>query len=90
MAHSLWYLRQSGDDNYRWYELAFRVHALSRCRSTVNPFSLPPQDTRAQFALTTGMHPIEVAMDPVPVDQGGEQIFVDRWIGRLADAVTEP
>ena len=89
MDHSLWYLRQSGDDNYRWYELAFRVHALSRRRSTVNPFSLPPQDNDAQFALTTGMHPIEVAKDPAPIDQGAEERFVERWIGCLADAVTE-
>ena len=90
MAHSLWYLRQGGDDNYRWYELAFRIHPLSPRRSTVNPFSLPPQDNDAQFALTTGMHPIEVAKDPVPVDQGAEDRFVERWIGCLADAVTEP
>lgn len=30
MAHSLWYLRQSRDDTYRWYELAFRIHPLFR------------------------------------------------------------
>ena len=54
MAHSLWYLRESADDTYRWYELAFRVHPLVPRRSTVNPFSLPPQDNDAQLALFGG------------------------------------
>ena len=89
MAHSLWYLRQSGDDNYRWYELAFTIHALVPRRRTVNPSSLPPHENDAQFALSTAMHTIDVAKDPVPIDQGAEQSFVERWIGCLADAVTE-
>ena len=88
-SHSLWYLRRGGDDNYRWYELAFRIHPLSRRRSTVNPFSLPPQDNEAQFALTPGTHAIDVAQRPVPIDQGAEERFVEQWIGRLADSVTE-
>ena len=89
MAHSLWYLRESADDTYRWYELAFRVHPLVPRRSTVNPFSLPPQDNDAQLALSGAMHTIDVAEHPVPIDQGAEERFVERWIGCLADAVTE-
>ena len=88
MAHSLWYLRQREDDSYRWYELAFKVHALVPRRSTVNPFALPPGSNDAQFALSTAMHTIDVAKHPVPIDQGAEEDFVERWIGCLADAVT--
>ena len=88
MAHSLWYLRQSEDDAYRWYELAFRVHALYPRRSTINPFSLPPGSGDAQIALSATMHTIDVAKHPSPVDQGEEERFVERWIGWLADAVT--
>lgn len=86
MAHSLWYLRQS--DAYRWFELAFKVNPLSAYRSTVNPFALPPEDDDAQRALKISMHKIVVAKPPSPVDQGAEENFVERWISRLAHAVT--
>ena len=88
MAHSLWYLRQSEDTPYRWCEVAFKVHALVPRRSTIDPFSLPPESRDAQFALSMAMHTIDVAQHPVPIDQGAEEDFVERWIGRLADAVT--
>ena len=89
MAHSLWYLRQSDDDAYRWYELAFKHIGLFPRRSTVNPFSLPPGRRDAQFALSTAIHTIDVAEHPTAIDQGAEEDFVERWIGRLADAATE-
>ena len=87
MAHSLWYLRRSEDDPYRWYEVAFKVHALVPRRSTIDPFSLPPGSRDAQFALSLAMHTVDVAQRPVPIDQGAEEDFVERWISRLADAV---
>ena len=88
MAHSLWYLRQSEGDAYRWYELAFKVHALYQGRSTIDPFSLPPGSDDAQFALSAGMYRIDVAKHPVTIDQGAEERFVQRWISFFADAVT--
>ena len=90
MAHSLWYLRQSEDDSYRWFELAFRNHALVRRppQRTVEPFALPPENYDAQLALSPGIHAIGLAQHPVPIDQGEEVDFVERWISRLADAVT--
>lgn len=88
-AHSLWYLRQSKEAAYRWFELAFRTHPLSRRpRHTIEPFTLRPEDDDAQFALSSTMHPIDVAQHPVPIDQGEEENFVERWISRLADAVS--
>ncbi len=90
MAHSLWYLRKGQDDAYRWYELAFRTHALVRLprQRAFEPFALPPDDSDAQSALSPGMHTIDLATHPVPIDQGEEGHFVERWIGCLADAVT--
>ena len=89
MAHSLWYLRQSKDDAYRWFELAFRTHALVRRprQRTLEPFTLPPEDSDAQLALSPGIHAIDVAKHPVPIDQGAEEHFVERWIRNFADAV---
>lgn len=90
MAHSLWYLRQSKEDAYRWFELAFRTFALVRRprHRTIEPFTLRPEDNDAQIALSSTMHTIDVALYPVPIDQGEEENFVERWIRRLADAVT--
>ena len=90
MAHSLWYLRQSKDDVYRWVELAFRTHALVRHprHHPIDPFTLRPEDNDAQLALSPGIHTTDVAQQPVPIDQGKEENFVERWISRLADAVT--
>ena len=87
MAHSLWYLRQSEDDTYRWYELAFRTSALVSYQRTIEPFTLHPEDDDARIALSSTLHTISVAQDPVPIDQGEEEDFVERWISRLADAV---
>ena len=90
MAHSLWYLRQSKDDAYRWFELAFRTHALVRRprHRTIEPFTLRPEDNDAQFALLFDHAlTIDVAQHPIPIDQGAEENFVERWISRLADAV---
>ena len=90
MAHSLWYLRQSKEDAYRWFELAFRTWALARRprHRTIEPFTLRPEDNDAQIALSWTTHTIDMAQDPVPIDQGEEENFVERWISRLADAVT--
>ena len=52
------------------------------------PFALHPGSDEAQFALSSTIHTIDLAQDPVPIDQGAEENFVERWISRLADAVT--
>jgi len=90
MAYSLWYLRRSTDDAYRWFELAFKTLALARPRRnrTIEPFSLRPQEDDAQIALSSTMHTIDVEQHPIPIDQGAEEKFVERWISRLADAAT--
>ena len=90
IAHSLWYLRQSKEAAYRWFELAFKPHPLfrrSRYRA-IEPFALRPEDNHAQFALSAAMHTIDVAQHPVQIDQGKQGDFVERWISRLAEAVT--
>ena len=88
-AHSLWYLRQSEEDAYRWFELAFKTLALvPRPRHrTMEPFTLRPGDKDAQIALSSTIHKIDLAQHPVPIDQGEEEDFVERWIRSFADAV---
>ena len=86
-SHSLWYLCR-GDDTYRWYELAFTIHALIPKRARVDPFSLPPGSENAQEAIRGGMHEYDLGEAPVTIDQGHEEDFVERWIARFADAVT--
>ena len=89
IAHSLWYLRQSKKAAYRWFELAFRTDPFFRRppHPTIEPFTLRPEDDDAQFALSATTHPIDVAQHPVPIDQGEEGAFVERWISRFARAV---
>ena len=87
---SLWYFRrkQNDDDGFRWYELEFTYHGNSRQRSIINPFSVHPEDKEVEFALRRGaVGMINVVDSPLPIDQGSEEDFVDRWICRFAKAV---
>ena len=84
-SHSLWYLGKA-DDNYRWYELAFRPFLQGR--SDLDPLSLPPGSESAWQALHGVVGGYTMAESPVPIDQGNEEDFVERWIGRFAEAVT--
>ena len=88
-AHSLWYLRQSDSDGFRWHELAFEVNALVReYGNGFTPFSLSPQNPKAERALSPGITTICVAESPSPIDQGNEQEFVESWLVRFAQAAT--
>ncbi len=86
-SHSLWYMRQSDADGFRWYELAFECDLRFGRRAYVTPFSLPPESEDVRLALSRGaVHPITEALSPAPIDQGNEFDFVERWIGHFADA----
>lgn len=80
-AHSLWFCDANEEGVYRWYELAFMVQPLVAERYTVDPFSLSPTDEEAAKALTPTMTVRQVAWQPVPVDQGEEDAFIERWLG---------
>lgn len=85
-AHSLWYCDAHEEGAYRWFELAFMVHPGIAERYTIDPFSLPPTDDEAAKALTPTMTVRQVAWQPIPIDQGEEDTFIERWLGWFAAA----
>ena len=84
---TLWYMRLSPNAGYRWYEVAFKRHALT-AGPPIGPF--PIQDLgddiykHADLAAGPGMHPIEKEFGPVPIDDEDSEFFFERWLERLA------
>ena len=88
ISHSLWYLRQSDSEGFRWYELAFKTNPIYGRRSPLDPYSLPPDSQDVGLALSQGVvHTISLAEPPTPIDQGDEEGFIERWISRFAEVV---
>lgn len=85
-AHSLWFCDAHDESIYRWYELAFMLHALAHEHSPLNPFALPPTDRHAVAAFTPAIHVRQIAWQPIPFDQGEEEQFIERWLGWFAAA----
>ncbi len=85
-AHSLWFCDAHDKGIYRWYELAFMVQPLVRERYTLDPFALPPTDGAAAAAFAPVIHVRQIAWQPIPFDQGGEEQFIERWLGWFAAA----
>ena len=75
-SHSLWYCDAQEKGVFRWYETAF-FNWLSTNR--VEPFALFPTDQDAVHALTV-THTCQVARAFIPIDQGEEEDFVERWM----------
>lgn len=86
-AHSLWFCDAHDEGVYRWYEIAFMVQPLIPERSTLDPFALPPTDEKAAHAFTPVMDVRQIAWQPLPFDQGGEEQFIERWLDWFAAAV---
>ena len=87
ISHSLWFFRNSDNDGFRWYELAFTIPNSSGLKSSLDPFSIPPGED-AGLAISRGVvHSYDIEQYPTPIDQGDEEDFIDRWIGRLAEYV---
>ena len=64
------------------------VHVYLRPGSPrVAPFAMSPGDRGAVAALSPGMHTHQVAWPFIPIDQGDEDIFIERrigWFGKSA------
>ena len=83
-SHSLWYCDAHEPGVFRWYEVAF-YDLLSSDRNGVLPFSLPPGGQEAGsmlFGYENQLYgkPVRLARPFVPIDQGQEQGFIDRWL----------
>lgn len=83
---TLWYMRPRQSTEFRWYEISYQKHALSR-GPMVGPF--PIQDLgndiygHASMAAGPGMHVIVVEFGPTPIDDENEDSFFQRWLERL-------
>ncbi len=84
-SHSLWYCDARDRGVFRWFETAFMFNPSMSRRPYVNPFTLEPGQ-EAYRALSNVITDFQVAWPFTPVDQGDEEGFIERWIGRFADA----
>jgi serine/threonine-protein kinase len=86
---TLWYMKLREAESYRWYEVAYKRHALSRA-PVVGPFAI--QDLgddiyrHADLAAGPGMHAVEIEFGPALIDDENSEAFFERWLKRLADA----
>jgi eukaryotic-like serine/threonine-protein kinase len=77
--HSLWYCDAQQDGVYRWYEIAFMVAAMIPRTTKTLPFAFDPSENAGK-ALWRGMAEWQLARPFVPVDQGDEDAFIERWL----------
>ena len=85
-AHSLWFCDAHEEGVYRWYELAFMVQPMIPQRFTLDPFARSPTDSASAKCLTPVATARQVAWQPIPIDQGEERQFIERWISWFAAA----
>lgn len=84
-CHSLWYCDAKEKGIFRWYETSFMIHAFIARRGRLNPFAIDPGE-EAYGALSGITTEYQVAWPFMPIDQGNETEFIDRWIAWFADA----
>lgn len=84
-GHSLWFCDAREAGRFGWFETAFMLSPLSRQRSAINPFALPPGEEAAK-ALWTGLAEFDVAWPFEPLTFDDLDGFVGRWAGWLAQA----
>lgn len=77
--HSLWYCDAQQEGVYRWYETAFMIAALMPRSTKTLPFAFDPSENAGK-ALWRGMAEWQLARPFVPVDQGDEKAFIERWL----------
>jgi serine/threonine-protein kinase len=87
-SHSLWYCDPEGENQFRWYELAFTPHVFAEIPGPVAPFALDP--AQGAEAITTGASAIQLAMNFRRLNPGELDTFIVRWGNWLADAASGP
>jgi eukaryotic-like serine/threonine-protein kinase len=83
--HSLWFCDAQKKESFRWFEVAFARSAFSRWRTRISPFGMTPNQD-VVLALGPVMHTLTVAWPFMPIDQGDESEFVERWLGWFGEA----
>jgi eukaryotic-like serine/threonine-protein kinase len=87
-AHSLWFCDAHEEGVFRWFELAFMFRGAIPQRYVLDPTALPPTKEEAIGALCPYVMAVnQVAWQPIPIDQGAEDAFIERWLTWFAEAV---
>ena len=82
-SHSLWFCDAQEQGVFRWFETAFMTLGSE---DGYAPFAMTPDSRDAAIALSSTMHVYQAAWPFTPIDQGGEDEFIERWIGWFGDA----
>ncbi len=82
-SHSLWYCDAQEAGIFRWYETTFM--SLLSVAEQMSPFDLRPGKD-SYLAISPVVHSYQVAWPFTPIDQGGQDEFIERWIGWFAEA----
>ena len=84
-SHSLWFCDAQAENDFRWYETAFKISPFIAERGIQDPFALDP-GAEAAGAISPGMDRFQCAWPFTAIDRGDEQDFIDRWLGWFAEA----
>ena len=91
-AATLWYMRLIEKAELRWYEASYKKHAFAG-GPLVGPFAIQDVGDEiyrlADEAAAPMMSLIEFESGPVAIDDENTEQFVERWLGRLAQAFHE-
>ncbi len=71
-------------NGYRWYEVAFWT--LAQQEEKDEPYGLEGYLADIDLACGNGMHVVNVAYGPLPIDSEDEEGFILRWVGLVAKA----
>ena len=75
----MWYCDAQEEGTFRWFETAFMVHPFISRRLRLLPSNLDP-GSEAATAIMPIMGEYQLAWPFTAIDQGDEQVFIDRWI----------
>lgn len=77
--HSLWYCDALQEGVCRWYETAFMVSPLMSHSTKTLPFAFDPGEDAGK-ALAPMIAEWQLARPFLPIDQGDEGAFIERWL----------
>lgn len=85
-SHSLWYGDMQDAGTYRWFEMGFRASSwIARSTKHVPAAMEPNEDSGKAFA--NGITEWSLARPVVPIDQGEDDAFIERWLNWFGEAV---
>jgi hypothetical protein len=85
--HSLWYCDAEERGLYRWYEMGFMTNALLGQQFAYFPVAFDPSESAGK-AFAGGMNEYQLARPIMPIDQGEEEAFINRWLEWFAQAAS--